>query len=144
MQAGGARDFVSDWRVMELSLFLAKLFGLYLLTVAVLWVVRGEAISKVLEEFFASRPMLFLSGLLALAVGIAMAVGHSVWQLNWRGLITLLGYLSIAKGIVRIGFPEVPTKATRIFLKNSTARSIWIGLALLLGGYLTWVGFAKG
>ena len=62
---------------MELSLFLAKLFGLYLLTVAVLWVVRGEAISKVLEEFFASRPMLFLSGLLALAVGIAMVIGHS-------------------------------------------------------------------
>jgi len=93
---------------MELSLFLAKLFDLYLLTVAVLWVVRGEAISKVLEEFFASRPMLFLSGLLALAVGIAIVIGHSVWELNWRGLITLIGYLSIAKGIARIGYPEVP------------------------------------
>jgi len=63
---------------MELSLFLAKIFGLYLLTLAVLWVVRGEAISKVLEEFFASRPMLFQSGLLALA----MVIGHSVWELN--------------------------------------------------------------
>ena len=63
---------------MELSLFLAKIFGLYLLTVAVLWVVRGEAISKVLEEFFASRPMLFQRGLLALA----MVIGYSVWELN--------------------------------------------------------------
>ena len=97
---------------MELSLFLAKLFGIYLLIMAVLWAVRGEVISKVIEEFLASRPMLFLSGLLALVVGIAMAIGHSVWELNWRGLITLFGYLSIAKGIARIGFPEVPKKAT--------------------------------
>ena len=29
--------------------------------------------------------MVFLSGLLALAVGIAMAIGHSVWEANWRG-----------------------------------------------------------
>jgi len=84
---------MQDWRSlsphdrltsMELSLFLAKLFGIYLLIVAVLWAVRGDVISKVIEEFFASRAMLFMSGLLALAVGIAMAISHSVWELNWR------------------------------------------------------------
>ena len=31
---------------MELSLFLAKLFGIFLLIAAVLWAVRGEVISK--------------------------------------------------------------------------------------------------
>ena len=128
---------------MELSLFLAKLFGIYLLIVAALWALRGEAISKVIEEFFASRPMLFLSGLLALAAGIAMAIGHSIWEMSWRGLITTIGYLSIAKGIVRIGFPEVPRKAAG-FLQNGLARWIWTGLTLVLGGYLTWVGFTKG
>ncbi len=128
---------------MELSLFLAKLFGIYLLIMAVLWAVRGEAISKVIEEFFASGPMLFLSGLIALAVGIAMAIGHSVWELNWRGLITLFGYLSIAKGIARISFPEVPKKAT-VFLLKGTGIGIWVGLGLVLGCYLTWVGFTKG
>ena len=129
---------------MELSLFLAKLFGIYLLVMAVLFVVRGDVIAKVIEEFFSSRPMLFLSGLLALSVGIAMAVSHSVWELSWRGLITLFGYLSIVKGIVRIGFPGAPKKATGFFVKSSIARWLWIGLALLLGGYLTWVGFTKG
>ena len=130
---------------MELSLFLAKLFGLYLLIMAVLLAVRGDVISKVMEEFFASRPMLFLSGLLALAVGIAMALSHSVWEFSWRGLITLIGYLSIAKGIARIGFPEVPQKAVDFLLKDG-ARWIWIWiiLMLILGGYLTWVGFTHG
>lgn len=84
--------------------------------------------------------MLFLSGLLALAVGIAMAISHSVWELNWRGLITAFGYLSIVKGIARIAFPEVPKKAVGLLLKDARIW-IWVGLALVLGGYLTWVGF---
>ena len=128
---------------MELSLFLAKLFGIYLLIIAVLWALRGDIISKVIEEFFASRAMLFVSGLLALAVGIAMAIGHSVWELNWRGLITLFGYVSIAKGIARIGFPSVVQKSVSALLKESRMR-LWIGLVFAIGGYLTWVGFTHG
>jgi hypothetical protein len=128
---------------MELSLFLAKLFGIYLLIVAALWVVRRDDMTKVMEEFFASRPMLFMSGLLALAVGIAMAISHSVWEWNWRGVITFMGYLSIAKGIARIGFPDVPQRAVGLLLKKNGIW-IWIGLALAMGGYLTWVGFTQG
>lgn len=128
---------------MELSIFLAKLFGIYALIVALLWAVRGNEISKSIEEFFANRALVFLSGLFSLAIGIAMAISHSVWESNWRGLITLIGYLAIAKGIARIGFPEVPKKAASFVLKD-TRVWIWIGLTLVLGGYLTWVGFTKG
>ena len=102
---------------MELSLFLAELLGIYLLIVAVLWAARGAVISDAIEELFAIRPMLFLSGLLPLAIGIAMAISHSVWELSWRGLITLFGYVSIGKGIVRISFPEVPKEAAGFLLK---------------------------
>ena len=128
---------------MELSIFLAKLFGIYALIVALLWAVRGNEFSKIIEEFFANRSLVFLSGLFSLAIGIAMAIGHSVWELNWRGLITLIGYLSIAKGIARMGFPEVPKKAAGFLLKD-TRVWIWIGLTFVLGGYLTWVGFTGG
>jgi hypothetical protein len=83
-----------------------------------------------------------LSGLLALAVGVAMVISHSVWELNWRGLITLFGYLTIVKGVVRIGFPTVPQAAARSLLKG-TPFWIWISIGLMLGGYLTWVGFTQ-
>ena len=53
---------------MELSIFLAKFFGIYLLIVAGLWAVRGAVISKVMKEMMESGPLLFVSGLLALAV----------------------------------------------------------------------------
>ena len=128
---------------MELSFFLAKLFGIYLLIMGVLWAVRGDVISGVVAEMFHSRPVMFLSGVIALAIGIAMAIGHSVWELNWRGLITLIGYLSVAKGIARIGFPEIPRKASTL-ITLGPAKWIWIGVVLVLGAYLTWVGFRQG
>ncbi len=128
---------------MELSLFLAKLFGIYLLIVGLLWAVRGAAISGVIEDFLANPGMLFLSGLIALWVGIAMAISHSVWEPNWRGLITLMGYLSIVKGVMRVGFPNVPRRAALKMVKGTNVY-IWVGLALALGGYLTWAGFTQG
>ena len=51
---------------MELSIFLAKLFGIYFLVIAVLWTARGDFLFEIVEEFFASRALIFLSGLLAL------------------------------------------------------------------------------
>jgi hypothetical protein len=128
---------------MEISLFLAKLFGIYMLTMGVLCVTRGEAIASVVDELFHHRPSLFLSGVIALVIGIAMAIGHSVWEPNWRGLITLFGYLSIAKGVARIGFPDLPKRASSLFAQPR-ARWIWIGVLFILGGYLTWAGFTQG
>ena len=81
---------------MDHSLFLAKLIGIYLLTLRLLLAARRLQILEEVKEFFASRPMVSFSGLLALAVGIAMAIGHSVWESNWRGPITRFGYLSVA------------------------------------------------
>ena len=127
---------------MELSIFLAKLFGLYMLVIAVLWLWRGEVLSGVIEGFFASREMLFLSGLIALVVGLAMVIGHSYWEPNWRGVITLFGYLSVAKGVARIGFPDVPRKMVGSLL-HGQARWFLIGLSFVLGGYLSWAGFTQ-
>ena len=129
---------------METSLFLAKLFGLYFLTIGAIWTLRREAMSKTIKEFVANRSMVFLSGLLALAAGIAITITHSIWEPNWRGLITLLGYLSVTKGVIRTGFPELPEKATKyFFLGDKDKRSSpWSFILLVLGAYLSWVGFA--
>ena len=128
---------------MELSVFIAKLLGIYLLIVALLWAVRGEVISQTIKDFADSRVAVLASGLMALVVGIALVISHNIWELNWRGLITVMGYLAISKGIIRIGWPQLPQKASPLLIKPAVVW-VWIGLALALGGYLTWSGFTQG
>lgn len=126
---------------MDVSIFLAKLIGLYLLVMGGLWIARGHEVMTLVEEYSASRPAVFLSGIIALLAGIAVAIGHSVWELNWRGLITFFGYMSIVKGASLIAFPDW-RRATVRWLRNDVVSRLWLLVVLVLGGYLTWVGFA--
>jgi hypothetical protein len=128
---------------MELSLFLAKLIGIYLLVIGVIFVVRRDTMLGVVDEFLANRPAMFLSGAIALVLGIAIAIGHSVWEPNWRGLVTAIGYLSIAKGVARIAFPNAPKKVADRF-RDGPLFWMWLALVLAVGGYLTWAGFTSG
>ena len=128
---------------MDLSLFLAKFFGIYFLIMGSLWALRRDVFLVAIDEFFASRSMMFFSGVAALSVGIAMAIAHSVWEPNWRGLISAIGYLSLIKGVARIGFPEMPRKAGAALASGQTSY-MWAGLCILLGTYLTWAGFSSG
>ena len=125
---------------MELSLFLAKLFGLYMILVAVIWILRGRVVTDAIEAFFANPGLMFFGGLIAMVAGLAIAIGHPVWELNFRGAITVMGYLSIAKGISRMAFPDSPRAALRRLLEGR-AKWVMVVLTLVIGSWLTWRGF---
>lgn len=127
---------------MDLSIFLAKLLGLYLLIVAVLWVLRKEQFESSVKDFVDSKGMLAFSGGISIVLGLAIAIGHPIWEWSWKGLISLLGYLFILQGIMRLGFPELVQKNTSKMLGGV---GYWIGFAVIaiLGIYLTYSGFKE-
>ena len=128
---------------MELSVFLAKLFGVYLLVLSALWALRRKAFAEVMEDFLAQRALVFFSGLVALAAGIAIVVSHSVWEPGWRCAITLIGYVSVAKGIARIAFPDELGKVATAIVSGS-GKWVWIAIAMAVGAWLAWTGFTRG
>jgi len=128
---------------MELSLFLAKFLGLYLMVLSALCALRMKVFEEVKESFLAQRALIFFSGLIALAVGIAIVVSHSVWEPGWRCAITVIGYVSVAKGIIRIAFPDQLGKIARGALSGSP-KWVLFGSAFAFGAWLAWMGFTGG
>ena len=53
-----------------------------------------------------SPALIFISGLFTLAAGLAIVLNHNVWTADWRVLITLLGWLGIIGGLIRILLPQ--------------------------------------
>ena len=107
---------------MLLSLFLAKIMGLYLLIAAGLWVVKKEQVDESIEDFASSRGLVLFSGAISLIAGLAIAIGHPIWEFNWRGLITAMGYLFILQGIMRFAFVDQVQRGVRTLPPKGTGQ----------------------
>ena len=95
---------------MELSIFLAKLLGLYFLVCAVLFLFRKRQIEAAAKDMTSSKGTLAVSAEISLIFGLAIIIDHSIWEYSWRGLITLIGYLMILKAVLRFAFPALSRK----------------------------------
>src|SRR5579872_4800818 len=116
------------------SIFLAKIIGLYFLIVAILCIVRKQQIMTMGKELVASRITLAISAEISLIFGLVIAIDHSIWELSWRGLITLIGYLLILRGIIRFAYPEFVKK----FASKAWNKAYWVCclIMLIIGAYL--------
>ena len=124
---------------MMVSAFLAKLLGIYFLICGLIMIFRKRQVESTGKELASSKSALAVSAEFSLIFGLVIAIDHSIWQWSWRGLITLIGYLLILRGIVRFAFPaQVKKMATRVLDK-----SYWLAvlITLILGLYLTYCGF---
>ncbi len=130
---------VYSW-IMDTSVFLARVIGLLgvISTAAVL--VRYKE-SLAFEEKLVQNPAnIYLSGFFILILGVLLVVSHPVWALDWRIVITILGWLVLLKGLMRIFFPET---VRRLIQKKQGNRWFILGelMMLLVGFYLLYHGF---
>ena len=126
---------------MSLSIFLARLLGLYFIIVFVLLTTRKEEMGQGIKAFCANPGLFMFAGALDLLGGLAILIGHPVWDLEWPVVITLLGLLMVIKGIVRLGCPSLCVNCAQAMLRGSRCWS-WISIiTLVLGIFLLANGF---
>lgn len=126
---------------MDLSLFLSKLLGLYLtITCGLFLLYPRKEVQALLEAFTQDTALIVFSGAMTLLLGLALVIGHPIWEWSFRGVITVLGWITVLKGVLRLGFPQVTRR-----LAASAVRQLWytplIVLFALIGVWLTYVGF---
>jgi uncharacterized protein YjeT (DUF2065 family) len=124
---------------MDVSLFLAKLLGLYFLILAFICIFRKRQVRATGKELVSSPSALAVSAEISLLFGLVIAIDHTIWEADWRGVVTALGYLLILRGILRFGFPAHVKKCKTKLLDKGYPLVCLILLAL--GAYLTYWGF---
>jgi len=125
---------------MILSTFLAKLLGLYFIIISLLWIFRHQQLVASCKEMILTKGLLALSGEFSLVFGLVIAIDHTIWEWSWQGLVTLLGYLLILRGILRLAFPAFVKSAVSKMVKDSCWPIFLVMLAI--GVYLAYCGFA--
>ena len=126
---------------MQTSIFVAKLLGPIFVLVGIAIMSKPEAFRALLKEFIASRALMYLAGVLGLVGGLALVLTHNVWVLDWRLIITLIGWLSIARAVVTIFQPQL---IVSLGLKAIEHRTVFFGAAvidLVIGLTLSYFGY---
>jgi len=125
---------------MDYSLLLAKLFGIYLVIIGLAYVIRRDFLISVVNDFYDSPGLIAVASALNLVIGLILVLTHSLWEFNYKGLVTLFGYLILFKGILNLFAPTVPANWAERMLSGSNLLYA-AGASLLLGLYLSYVGF---
>ncbi|QLH36891.1 MAG: hypothetical protein HWD61_12740 [Parachlamydiaceae bacterium] len=115
---------------------------MYMLIIAAIMLLRKDAFENTLKEMISLRALLYLLGVFNLLFGLAIVIAHPIWELNWRGFITLLGCLSLIKGVVRLAFPKEDQRFVKSLMQGNAYWIVLGGIALI-GLYLAYEGFFK-
>jgi hypothetical protein len=126
---------------MATSIFLARLIGPVALVIGLALIFNGAVYRTMTQQFLDSYALIFLAGMLTLAAGLATVLSHNVWSADWRVIITILGWLWIIGGAVRLGAPQFAASMGRSTLANPLTPKIGAAICLVLGALLYFFGY---
>ena len=121
--------------------FIAQIIGLLFCIDAVGVLVNTALYRRIVEEFIESPALCYLGGILALFFGLFILNFNNAWTADWTVIITIIGWLSVVKGVLLIVFPKVYLNFSN-WMRMGDAMMRYIGIIyLLLGLFLTFKGF---
>jgi hypothetical protein len=90
---------------MTNSRTIAGLIGPTLIALAVAVLVNLGSLSALVEPVSNDPALVLLSGVLSFVAGLAIVRVHNHWRGDWAVLVTILGWLLLVGGIIRMLFP---------------------------------------
>jgi hypothetical protein len=126
---------------MELSILLAKVFGLVYLVLALGMLINRAHYRKVFDDMVANGAMTIYGGAMALAAGVFLVSFHNIWIGGWEVIITLFAWAALIKGVLLLLAPKAMLSLTKMLTKNDSVFVLWGACALILGLVLCYFGF---
>ena len=128
---------------MTTSIFLAKLIGPFALALGLALVFQGTGFRAFASEFMASPALIFLSGVITLPAGLAIVLTHNVWTPDWRGVITIVGWLAVVTGAIRMIVPQQAAAKARGVIAQPLIPKIGAAIWLAIGALLSYYGYIR-
>ena len=125
---------------MEISIFLAKVLGLWLLIGCAVVLLKPKVVDIMIREINNSTALFYLTAFFTLIAGILIIVGHNIWS-GWPIVITLIGWISFIRGLLRLFFPERIKKLLDWILEHKNYLYTSCVIGIVIGLYLLYFGF---
>ena len=126
------------------TIYLGRLIGLFLLIAALAMILDRDSIIEMATALIDDRALMLIVGLIALVIGLAIVIGHNVWMGGLFPLvITLFGWSQLLRGLALLFLPAESQIMFFQVMRLEDFFYIYAGIPLVLGAYLTYVGFTS-
>ncbi len=122
--------------VTEITIFLARFWG-SLFMILGFSIIAAGFLSRVIK-YTEDKTITVSTGYITFLLGLVTVVAHSLWVSDWRVAITILGWVTLFKGITKIAFPDHINKRAQMFKGQQT---LWGFVILLIGAWFFWMSF---
>ena len=120
---------------------MARVLGPVMLILGIAVGLRAETLPLLLAGFVQDAPLLLITGAFVLVLGAIMIAAHNVWNSPAAIVVSLLGWITLARGALVVLLPNVVTTIAPYVIRYAPA-ILAIGVVLaLIGLWLTFVGW---
>ena len=133
----------SSLSMSALTIFLGKLLGVYCLIVALTMMANRQTMVDAVHTLIRNPPLVLLSGVIAVGVGLGVVIGHNIWSGGALPIIvTIVGWVSLIKGVVLLALPAGQMAKLYKAMRYERFYLAYMGVTLALGLYLTIAAFS--
>lgn len=123
--------------IPEISIYLARFWGALFLILGFSSIAAGFL--RRIIKYTDDRTITISTGYITFLLGLVTVVLHNLWVWDWRLGITLLGWITLLKGYIKIVFPGNVNKQAQMFKKLSW---LWGLIIFLIGAWFFWMSLA--
>ena len=121
---------------MAMSKTIAGLMGPTLVALAAALLVNIDSISALVEPVSHDPALVLVSGVLSFVAGLARV--HNQWGGDWAVLVTILGWLLLVGGVIRMLFPIALSGMAASIGKNTGLIAAEAIVLLAIGAFLSY------
>jgi uncharacterized membrane protein len=129
--------------MMAPPVLIARLAGPLFVVIGVGILLNEPVYSAMIAEAVRSPILVYLSGIASLLAGLAVLNAHRAWTADWRVIVTVLGWLCVVGGILRIALPRLTVSLATTIYSGPAAMMTAGAVVLILGGYLGFEGYRR-
>jgi hypothetical protein len=125
---------------MDITSFLAHIWGPVILSIGLGIFINEKYYAKIYRDVDKSPFAIVTFGMFAITLGIINISAHNTWNTLAQGIVSLLGWSLLIKGLVCTIFPKIVDYAGDWWANTKLMQAASF-IMMVMGAYLTWIGY---
>jgi hypothetical protein len=127
--------------MMPAATLIARLIGPLFAALGLGMLLNATFYAAAVGEGAHSPVLIAISGMATLVAGLAILNAYHAWTADWRVLVTVIGWLFIIAGLIRLILPTLAETLAPAVYSGPAALMVAGAVVLVIGGKLSFEGY---